>query len=65
MSIRKDTRQIAGQLPDGKILIKSGEGGPRRITCPKHHLACTPHPDGKGGEFYICPSGCRLDSSRM
>lgn len=64
MSLKKDSLSVAGEHPSGVKVIQAGEGGPQRITCPNHKLACSPQDTGKT-RVWVCPRGCRVGSSPM
>jgi hypothetical protein len=64
MSLKKDSLSVASEHPTGVKVIHAGEGGPQKITCPNHKLACSPRDTGTG-RVWICPRGCKVGSSRM
>ncbi len=63
MSIRKDGR-VVRQHPTGVGIVQASEGGPQRMTCPTHKLACTSQ-QGPKGLVWTCPRGHTISSTPM
>lgn len=63
MSLNKQRPAKAG--PGGVGIIKSPEGGHRKIVCPNCHQNAVPQQDGAGKIVYVCPRGHKFGSSRM
>ncbi len=64
MSIRGKNTQGVHVDPSGNKIIRSAEGGPRRIMCPSHHLPASPQTTAAGTVF-VCARGCRFKTTPL